>query len=101
MITVIINKDFISANGHADSAPFPYDLCCECFGLLCQTLTNSLEKIGLHPPQQIYKGHFYINKKEIISNEKARTLLDAFETGCELLQLGYPDNIKLVYPDSE
>lgn len=103
MITVVNNQDYISANGHAGSGTYPNDICCECFGLLCQQLLYSLQDIAKETPQyQLTKGHFYINKKTLsYRNPATRILFESFALGCELLQQGYPDNIRVLYPDQE
>ena len=103
MITVVNNRDYIRASGHAGSGTYPNDICCECFGLLCQQLIYSLQDIVNEPVQyQLDKGYFCLDKSALpYRNPAAQTLLQSFALGCDLLQQGYPNNITVFYPDKE
>ncbi len=100
------NVLYISASGHADSAPHGEDIVCAAISVLMQTLVNSLEEVGGFMPLYTIDEDGYIAAKlpksiTDLEFERAQVIFNTIIVGLKGIEEVYPEYIKLLKMEVE
>lgn len=99
MITITIEHDKITIDGHANYAPIGQDIVCSGVSTLIQTLIESIRNLTTDSLEgELLPGNAMLHTKHL-SDSKSKLLIEAFFIGINGIAESYPDYVHIIRED--